>query len=162
MTTRLDDDPGDGRSHPDDPLAVLLRSSSPDYLGAPAGQFETVRRKAARRRLLRTAAGAGVCCAVAALVALPLRLAAPDAPATPTVPMAPPATSTVPPTPAPSRAPAEFRSPFPETSRTGVCGRGDMTTSAALSRTPSATPTSVWPVPSAARPSTDRESAAGR
>lgn len=173
MTTRFDGDPGDERSGSDDPLAVLLRPSSPDYLDTPAGRFTAVRRRAARRRLLRTAAGAGVCCAVAALVALPLRLAAPDAPAGPaTIPVAPPDPGTAPPgpsaspTPAPSRyprtsdAPAESRSPAASRvpSHPGVRDRGEPPTPTH----PSATPTAVRPVPSSVRPGTGGERTAGR
>ncbi|MBX9366979.1 hypothetical protein K4G64_38885, partial [Streptomyces sp. WAC04114] len=80
MTTRLDDDGPE--SGPDDPLAVILRPSSPDYLGAPPGQYETIRRRATRRRLLRTAAGAGLCCVAAVLIAVPLRHTAPEHPTT--------------------------------------------------------------------------------
>ncbi|MEG8276448.1 hypothetical protein [Streptomyces sp. AHA2] len=177
MTTRLDGDRGDEGCRPDDPLAVLLRPSSPDYLTAPAGQFAAVRRRAVRRRLLRTAAGAGVCCAVAALVALPLRLPAPDAPVAPTtVPMAPPDPSTAPsapsapPAPAPSRAPrasnapAESRGPTASgvPSRPGARDRGEPSTPAGPSRTPSVTPTPARPAPPTARPTTDGERTPGR
>ncbi|WP_409471025.1 hypothetical protein [Streptomyces sp. HC307] len=86
MTTRFDDGP---EFDPHDPLAVILRPPS-DHLGPPPGRYEAIRRTAARRRLLRTAAGVGVSCAVAALIALPLHLAAPETPRPPTVPLAPP------------------------------------------------------------------------
>ncbi|MGK5694299.1 hypothetical protein ACSNOJ_15590, partial [Streptomyces sp. URMC 128] len=86
MTTRLDDDWDDRESGPDDPLAVILRPSSPDYLGTPPGQYEVIRRRATRRRVLRAAAGAGLCCAVAALIALPLRFTASEPARSPTVP----------------------------------------------------------------------------
>ncbi|MCQ8834300.1 hypothetical protein NQU54_35920 [Streptomyces samsunensis] len=76
---------------PEDPLAVILRPTS-DHLGPPPGRYEAIRRAAARRKLLRTAAGVGVSCAVAALIALPLRMTAPETPARPTVPLAPPTT----------------------------------------------------------------------
>lgn len=49
MTARLDDDPDDREYGADDPLAVILRPSSPDYLGAPPGQYEAVRRRATRQ-----------------------------------------------------------------------------------------------------------------
>ncbi|WP_413805930.1 hypothetical protein [Streptomyces sp. OE57] len=91
MTPRCDDGPehlGPERE-PDDPLAVILRPPS-DYLGPPPGRYEAIRRAAARRKLLRAAAGVGVSCAVAVLIALPLRAAAPEPPARPTVPLAPP------------------------------------------------------------------------
>ncbi|CAL9514280.1 hypothetical protein SUDANB108_03728 [Streptomyces sp. enrichment culture] len=181
MTTRLDDVPGEPESGPDDPLAVILRPSSPDYLGAPPGQFETVRRRATRRRLLRTAAGAGLCCAVAALVVLPLRLSAPEAPAVPTVPMAPPPATRAPATPAP--APSEpdptagpatdrdaqrTRAPVPGTagpraedsrpdgSRTAATrSPGGEDGTGATPDSPSATTTPVRPVPSAARSDPD-------
>ncbi|MFE7565979.1 hypothetical protein ACFU76_03270 [Streptomyces sp. NPDC057539] len=106
MTTRFDDGP---EFESDDPLAVILRPSS-DTLGPPAGRYETIRRAAARRRLLRTASRVGVACVVAALVVVPLRLAAsgsPTSPASPTVPLAPPPvrSSSTPPPPAPTTAP---------------------------------------------------------
>ncbi|WP_443063521.1 hypothetical protein [Streptomyces sp. NBC_00663] len=90
----------------DDPLVVMLRPPA-EYLGPPAGSYEAIRRGAARRKLLRAAAGAGLVCAAAALVVLPLRLAASDAPASPTVPLAPPPASSpardsATPTPVPS------------------------------------------------------------
>ncbi|MFE9028919.1 hypothetical protein ACFYOA_22105 [Streptomyces iakyrus] len=168
MTTRLDDDgPEPG---PDDPLAVILRPSSPDCLGAPPGQFETIRRRAVRRRLLRTAAGAGLACVAAVLISIPLRNTAPERPMTPTIPMAPPATRTAPPTPSasptPATSPSESSRPsypgtrHPATDDPRAAGTGTperkVTGPAEASRTPSATPTSVRPVPSAARPSTDR------
>ncbi|MFD3913106.1 hypothetical protein [Streptomyces sp. NPDC058603] len=87
MTTRCDDGP---EFEPDDPLAVILRSSSSDTLGPPVGQYEAIRRAAVHRRLVRTAARAGMVCVVAVLVVLPLRLAASGSPASPTVPLAPP------------------------------------------------------------------------
>ncbi|WP_448330252.1 hypothetical protein [Streptomyces sp. DSM 41534] len=98
MTPRFDDGPEydgpecDGlEPSPEDPLAVILRPTS-DHLGPPPGRYEAIRRAAARRKLLRTAAGVGVSCAVAALIALPLRMTAPETPARPTVPLAPPTT----------------------------------------------------------------------
>ncbi len=99
MITHADEDP---EFEPDDPLAVLLRPTS-EHLGPPPGRFETIRRRAARRRLVRTAVGAGVTCAVALLVALPLQNAATsDRPVTPTVPLAPPPVTT---TPSPRQGP---------------------------------------------------------
>lgn len=98
MITHSDDGP---EFEPDDPLAVILRPTS-DYLGPPAGRYEAIRRGAARRRLLRTAAGVGLTCAVAALVALPLRLATPEAPTSPAVPLAPPPASSPSAPPSPS------------------------------------------------------------
>ncbi|MEU8589596.1 hypothetical protein AB0C59_21760 [Streptomyces sp. NPDC048664] len=93
MTTRADDGPDfDAGPGGDDPLAVILRPPSA-HLGPPPGHFEAVRRAAGRRRLLRAAAGAGVSCAVAVLVALPFHLAGPTTPAPPSVPLAPPPVS---------------------------------------------------------------------
>ncbi|GAB3169176.1 hypothetical protein [Streptomyces incanus] len=104
MITHSDDGPD---FEPDDPLAVILRPAS-DYLGPPAGRYEEIRRAAARRRLVRAAVGAGVSCAVAALVALvvlPLQPAVSDKPVSPTIPLAPPPVSSPPPGPAPSAIP---------------------------------------------------------
>ncbi|NUS77094.1 MAG: hypothetical protein HOV70_12965 [Streptomyces sp.] len=93
----------------------MLRPST-EYLGPPPGRYEAIRRGAARRKLLRAAAGAGLVGAVAALVVLPLRLAAPDDPASPTVPLAPPPASSpardsATPTQAPTQAPTPTPSP---------------------------------------------------
>ncbi|KOX00694.1 hypothetical protein ADK65_13750 [Streptomyces sp. NRRL B-1140] len=168
MTTRLDGDPGDPEHAPDDPLAVILRPSSPGYLGAPAGQYQAIRRRAARRRLLRGAAGAGLCCVAAALIALPLRHTASEHPPTPTIPMAPPttrpapATDSTPPTPVPSPSASRSRpSPpgtgAPRTTEPGTLAPEKATGRREPSRAPSATPTAIRPVPSEARPATDRE-----
>ncbi|MEQ8145184.1 hypothetical protein [Streptomyces sp. OP7] len=110
MITHADEEP---EFEPDDPLAVLLRPTS-DHLGPPPGRFATIRRRAARRRLVRTAVGAGVTCAVALLVALPLRNAVTsDRPVTPTVPLAPPPVTTTPsPTTGPTVLPRPAESPF--------------------------------------------------
>ncbi|MEU0971279.1 hypothetical protein ABZ357_39920 [Streptomyces sp. NPDC005917] len=90
MTTRFDEEPEfDGT---DDPLAVILRPPAA-HLGPPPGRYEEIRRTASRRRLVRAATGAGVTCAVAALVALQLHVTAPSAPVSPRVPLAPPAVS---------------------------------------------------------------------
>lgn len=154
MTTRLDDG---SEYEPDDPLAVILRPTT-DHLSPPPGRYETIRRTAARRRLLRTAAGVGLACAAAALVALPLNLVTRethDSPAPPTVPLVPPATSgrTAHPTPTPkpnpptptatstpSEAPGRVR-PRP----TQEPGPADST------RVPSATPVSPRDAPSKQR-----------
>ncbi|MBD9736028.1 hypothetical protein IGX29_30390, partial [Streptomyces sp. H28] len=104
MITHADEGP---EFAPDDPLAVLLRPSS-DHLGPPPGRFEEIRRAAARRRLVRAAAGAGLACGAALLIALPLQQTAPDGPASPTVPLAPPPVSSTSPTP-PSPEPAATR-----------------------------------------------------
>ncbi|AGP53381.1 hypothetical protein [Streptomyces rapamycinicus] len=128
MTPRCDDGPehiGPERE-PDDPLAVILRPPS-DYLGPPPGRYEAVRRAAVRRKLLRTAAGVGVSCAVAALIALPLRAAAPEPPARPTVPLAPPPATgrTTPPLPSDSGGPSASPSPLaPSESAVQRPGRG--------------------------------------
>ncbi|MFD5077054.1 hypothetical protein [Streptomyces sp. NPDC058371] len=103
MITQSDDGPD---FDPDDPLAIILRPSS-DRLGPPPGQYEAVRRGAARRRLLRAAAGVGLSCAVAVVVALPFRLAASQEPASPAVPLAPP------PATGPATAPTPSASPTP-------------------------------------------------
>ncbi|MFD5897812.1 hypothetical protein [Streptomyces sp. NPDC060366] len=113
MTTRPDDGP---EFEPDDPLAVLLRPTS-DRLVPPPHRYEAIRRSAARRRVLRTAAGVGLSCAAAALVALPLHLATTSgAPAAPTVPLAPPPPSSSSPVPTeqPSSVPV---SPHPSERR---------------------------------------------
>lgn len=114
MTTRFDDDP---EFAPDDPLAVILRPPA-EHLGPPPGHYETIRRAAGRRRMLRAAVGAGVTCAVAALVALPVYLTAPQSPTTPAPPLAPPpATSRTTAPPVPSAVPTPSASPTPTTPR---------------------------------------------
>ena len=111
MTTHFDEE-DEGREADltlDDPLTVILRPSSSEYLGPPAGRYEAIRRGANRRRLLRAALGAGATCAVIVLAALPFRPADHDAPTTPTVPLAPPPASsspTTPPSPSATRAPS--------------------------------------------------------
>ncbi|MFI9834393.1 hypothetical protein ACIHIX_42675 [Streptomyces sp. NPDC051913] len=119
MTTPADDGPdfalGSEGFGPDDPLVHMLRPST-EYLGPPPGRYEAIRRGAARRKLLRAAAGAGLVCAVAALVVLPLRLAASDDPASPTVPLAPPPASSPAresATPTPTQAPTPTPTPSP-------------------------------------------------
>lgn len=141
---------------PDDPLAVILRPAS-DYLGPPAGRYEAIRRGAARRRLLRTAVGVGSVCAVAALVALPVRLSTSQAPTSPMVPLAPPSEgspSAVPPTP---QASPESVSPSPTPGRrTAVPTQTARTTGRATTRpavptpAPSSTPTTPVAEPSIA------------
>ncbi|MGY0069022.1 hypothetical protein ACWZEH_19975 [Streptomyces sp. QTS137] len=122
MITHSDEGPD---FDPDDPLTVILRPPS-EHLGPPPGRYKAIRRGAARRKLLRGAAGAAVACGVAALVVLPLRLSASDSPGPSTPPMAPPLPATSPsavpapstaptPDPAPSRAPeADGPSPVPQ------------------------------------------------
>ncbi|MGA4982909.1 hypothetical protein ACPB9I_12720 [Streptomyces cellulosae] len=108
MITHADEGP---EFEPDDPLAQLLRPTS-DHLGPPPGRFETIRRRAARRRLVRTTVGAGLTCAVALLVALPLQSATTtsDRPVSPTVPLAPPPL-TGSPSPSPSTGPTASPKP---------------------------------------------------
>ncbi|MFI2426680.1 hypothetical protein ACH5A7_21740 [Streptomyces sp. NPDC018955] len=120
MITHSDDGP---EFEPDDPLAVILRPT-PDHLGPPPGRFEEIRRGAARRRLVRTAVGAGLTCAVAALVVLPLRSSDLGRPVSPTVPLAPPPVSSPSVTPAPSASPepAETR-PTPSAPADGTQAR---------------------------------------
>ncbi|MGI5376875.1 hypothetical protein ACQEV2_22020 [Streptomyces sp. CA-251387] len=118
MTTRFDDDPDGTGPAPDDPLAVILRPSSA-YLAPPPGHYEAIRRKASRRRLLRTAAGLGATCAVAALIAVPLYFTRPDGPASPTPPLAPPpaTTRTTPSEPSPTPTPSESSRPSEPSTR---------------------------------------------
>jgi hypothetical protein len=123
---------------PDDPLAVILRPSS-DHLAPPPGRYQAIRRAAARRRLLRGAAGVGVSCAVAALVALPLRLATHEAPTSPSVPLAPPSASSPSADPTPSVSPGSI-SPSPSERAQGPRS-GTTPSSAAPTRTPAAAPT---------------------
>ncbi|MFE2213169.1 hypothetical protein ACFW93_14560 [Streptomyces canus] len=93
---------------PDDPLTVLLRPSS-DYLGAPPGRYEEIRRGAARRKVLRAAAGAALTVGVAALVVLPLRPSASGTHRSPTIPMAPPSATL----PVPERSASPTTTPRP-------------------------------------------------
>jgi hypothetical protein len=105
LITHSDDGP---ELEPDDPLAVILRPPS-DHLGPPAGRYEAIRRRASRRRLLRATAGAALTCGVAALIVLPLRWSAPEAPATPTVPLAPPPATSPSTVPTPTATPEPVR-----------------------------------------------------
>ncbi|MFB8439620.1 hypothetical protein ACFC7A_11285 [Streptomyces niveus] len=156
MTTRADDGP---EFDPDDPLAVLLRPTA-DPLGPPPRRYETIRRTAARRRLLRAAAGVGLSCAAVALVALPLHLATrPDGPAAPTVPLAPPPPSRSSPAPSPPPSPG-LLTPEPERS-TGPqdpsipTGRAPRTI--ATSSPPSSAPRDVSVEPSPVQRGTERD-----
>ncbi|WP_282701005.1 hypothetical protein [Streptomyces sp. CC219B] len=110
MITPADDGPD---VDPDDPLVVVLRPPA-EFLGPPPGRYEAIRRGAARRKLRRAAVGAGLVCAVAALVVLPLRVTSPEAPPQPTVPLAPPPASSPPASPPdPSVAPEPLPSEAP-------------------------------------------------
>ncbi|MET7569936.1 hypothetical protein ABZT04_15745 [Streptomyces sp. NPDC005492] len=147
MTTHFDEeDEGLDADRPlDDPLTVILRPSSSTYLGPPPGRYESIRRGAGRRRLLRAAVGAGATCAVIVLATLPFRLAGHDSPTTPTVPLAPPAASSGPtasPTPSASTAPTpSVRPGSPEASR-------DPSRASTPTTEPSMAPTtSVTPLP---------------
>ncbi|WP_405990500.1 hypothetical protein [Streptomyces sp. NBC_00986] len=113
MTTHFDEGDEGQDIDPDDPLTVILRPSSAEYLGPPPGRYETIRRGANRRRLLRATVGAGATCAVIVLAALPFRLAHHDSPTTPTVPLAPPpaSSSPTPPSPSATQAPSPTASP---------------------------------------------------
>lgn len=115
MTTHFDEGDEGQDIDPDDPLTVILRPSSAEYLGPPPGRYETIRRGANRRRLLRATVGAGATCAVIVLAALPFRLAHHDSPTTPTVPLAPPPASSAPTAP-PSPAPSATKVPTPRVS----------------------------------------------
>ncbi|MET7386811.1 hypothetical protein ACFYPT_33580 [Streptomyces sp. NPDC005529] len=165
MITHSDDGPD---FEPDDPLAVIMRPPS-DLLGPPAGRYEAIRRGAARRRLLRASLGAGLACAVAVLVALPLRAAQSEGPASPTVPLAPPpasSPSTVPDpspsqrgvSPRPGASDPAARSSATSAPRTVPTPRGPARSSAptrtpptaSVSVEPSAARTGTGPTPSAA------------
>ncbi|WP_206319758.1 hypothetical protein [Streptomyces zingiberis] len=116
MTTRFDDEREFGA---DDPLAVLLRPPA-DPLTPPPGHFETVRRSASRRRLLRTAAVTAVTCAVGLLAVVPVRLMTPEAPTVPAPPMAPPPASSRPAPPSPEESGPERPEPErPEPEKSG-------------------------------------------
>lgn len=155
MTTRADDGP---EFDPDDPLAVLLRPTS-DCLGPPPRRYETIRRGAARRRLLRAAAGVGLSCAAAALVALPFHLATTsDGPAAPTMPLAPPPPSSSSPAPVQPPSPG-LVTPDPERS-TGPEGSSVPTGRApgavVTGRPPGSAPGDVSVEPSAVQRGTER------
>lgn len=135
---------------PDDPLAVILRPTT-EYLGPPPGQYEAIRRSATRRRLFRAAAGVGLTCAVAALVALPLHLTASEAPASPTIPLAPPPASSPSSGSSPSFAPTPTTTPEPAGPSPTRSTRTDISSSptapAVPTRGTSVTPTASSPGP---------------
>ncbi|WP_406121536.1 hypothetical protein [Streptomyces sp. NBC_00989] len=110
MTTHFDEGDEGPETDLDDPLTVILRPSSAAYLGPPPGRYESIRRGAGRRRLLRATIGAGATCAVIVLAALPFRLSGHDSPTTPTVPLAPPPASS---SPTPPPASSGTRAPSP-------------------------------------------------
>jgi hypothetical protein len=152
LTTRFDedDDPEFGSidpttpgHDPDDPLLVLL-GPAPAYLGAPPGRYEEIRRTAVRRRRIRTAAGVGMVCAVAGLIALPLNLTTSHSPRSPTVPQAPPISTS-------SSTPPADRSPAPATPQPSDAASTDpKTPDSSAAPTPSQTPTEESPVATAA------------
>ncbi|MET8949972.1 hypothetical protein ACWEO4_22135 [Streptomyces sp. NPDC004393] len=152
MTTRFDDGSDGPEFGPDDPLAVILRPAS-EHLGPPPGRYEAIRRAAARRRVLRAAAGAGVTCAVAVLIGLGVQLTTPQSPASPVVPLAPPPAHgrTLPPTP--SASPSQTRPPGSATPEPTRTRRSDASVTpsrvAVPTRRPSPTPTPVRVEPSA-------------
>ncbi|QQM46804.1 hypothetical protein JEQ17_20280 [Streptomyces liliifuscus] len=136
---------------PDDPLAVILRPAT-GYLAPPPGGYEAIRRDASRRRVLRAAAGVGLSCVAAALIALPFRLASSDAPVTPSVPLAPPPASSpsTPPTPSPTPkpvSPAPSSGPSDPGPSVGSSVPGDSGTPAKPTAPSEATPTQAPPTP---------------
>ncbi|MFK0172411.1 hypothetical protein ACIQU5_26790 [Streptomyces sp. NPDC090306] len=132
---------------PDDPLAVILRPPA-THLGPPPGRYEAVRRAAGRRRLARTAIGAGVTCAAALLVILPLRTSASHDPAPP---LAPP----------PASGPAQERTPAPQRSVPPTRGPAPVSPvpTASTPGTPTSRPTSVPDPDPDPTPSPSRSSA---
>ncbi|MFD0318958.1 hypothetical protein [Streptomyces flavalbus] len=158
MITHSDEDPDFA---PDDPLAVILRPPT-EFLGPPPGRYTAIRRRAARRKLLRAALGTAVACGVAALVVLPLRQPGTGGPDRPATPLAPPLTSVspaprTPPAPAPS-ATAPVASPVPDTPT------ADPTTARDQARPSAATddPPVTDPSPSRARDTTATSTTAPR
>jgi hypothetical protein len=153
LTTHFDEGDEGPEIDLDDPLTVILRPSSTEYLGPPTGRYESIRRGANRRRLLRATVGAGATCAVLVLAALPFRLAHHDSPTTPTVPLAPPSASsgpTTPPTPSATRtptptarpsSPADSRNPSRTPVPTSEPSR--VPTASASASAPSSAPTSA-------------------
>ncbi|MEV6539645.1 hypothetical protein [Streptomyces sp. NPDC051665] len=163
MTTHFDEGDEGQDIDPDDPLTVILRPSSAEYLGPPPGRYETIRRGANRRRLLRATVGAGATCAVIVLAALPLRLAHHDSPTTPTVPLAPPPASsspTPPPTSSATTAPSPRASADPSSpadarnpSRTSMPTMEPSKAPTASASAPSSAPASSSPTASSVEPS---------
>ncbi|MFI7294159.1 hypothetical protein [Streptomyces sp. NPDC050121] len=143
MITPADDFDDGPDLDPDDPLTVILRPT-PGHLGPPPGRYEEIRRGAARRRVLRAAAGVGATCAVAALaVLLPLRLTASDAPARPTVPLAPPPMSSSPTMPTPSPSVPSSSMPSPPTPSPSVVPGAERPTQGAATPAPAPVPSTA-------------------
>jgi hypothetical protein len=149
LITHSDDGPD---FEPDDPLAIILRPTF-DYLGPPTGRYEAIRRGAGRRRLLRTAAGVGLSCAVAVLIALPLHLATLEAPASPAVPLAPPPVSS------PSVTPTLSASPEPVSHRPTRMARTDRPAPPARGPVPTLSAPAPIPTPQSVEPSAVRNGA---
>ncbi|MGX1272653.1 hypothetical protein [Streptomyces phaeoluteigriseus] len=149
------DDAGNGTDRaPDDPLTVILRPPS-GHLAPPPGHYEAIRRGAVRRRLLRTAVGVGVTCAIATLAVLPLRLGGAERPAAPTVPMAPPPAGSPSVVPRPSAYPVPSDSDPTEGIRTTAPGTGTGTAMPmpGPARTVSRSETTPTPSPESRTPS---------
>ncbi|WP_405863779.1 hypothetical protein OG407_36260 [Streptomyces sp. NBC_01515] len=151
MTTHFDEGDEGHDIDPDDPLTVILRPSSAEYLGPPTGRYETIRRGANRRRLLRATVGAGATCAVIVLAALPFRLAHHDSPTTPTVPLAPPPASSSP-TPPPTSSATRAPSPRASTDPRSPADARNRSHTAVPTMEPSKAPTKA-PTASASAPS---------
>ena len=147
MTTHFDEGDEGPDIDPDDPLTVILRPSSAEYLGPPPGRYESIRRGAGRRRLLRATLGAGATCAVIVLAALPIRLAHHDTPTTPTVPLAPPPASSGPTTPP---APSATRTPTPTARPSSPADSRDPSRTPAPTTEPSRVPSASASAPSSA------------
>lgn len=151
MITHSDDGPD---FEPDDPLAVILRPAA-DHLAPPPGRYEAIRRGAARRRLRRTAAGVGLSCAVAALIALPFHLATVETPTSPTVPLAPPPVSSPSVPDSSSAVPTPSESPKPAGPHTGERPPTDRPGIPAGPATPSPSAPSTTPTSSSVAPSAE-------
>jgi hypothetical protein len=134
---------------PEDPLTVLLQPPA-RHLGPPPGRYRAIRRGAARRRILKAAAGAALTCGVAALAILPLRLSASDTRPSPVAPLAPPPASSPstlpsdPPTPRPS---SPHPTTDPRTGRPSTSPR-DTARSVPTAASPSRSPRTATDVPS--------------
>jgi Protein of unknown function (DUF4232) len=137
MTGSPDDHLDGPDGDPTDPLGPLLRSS---YLPAPAGAFERIRHRAARRRRLRAAAGGT---AAVAVVAGALYVAGVLTPERGDEVVGPPASSSGPSTaPAPSDPPPTRPSGSPST---GAAEPGSPGTAAGGEGSATSTPTGGAP-----------------